>query len=130
MFPDIRDSDTRRHHARRDVPLLPTRTSDTGQPVHGRRRVGRFELSNGDRDTFCGPASAPVCHSWMRGTTAPALPSWRAEISRNFTAMDLQSRTAFPVDLSLPRDNTGIWPKAGDYVFDKPNLRALDASGV
>jgi hypothetical protein len=26
--------------------------------------------------------------------------------------MDLQSRTAFPVDLSLPRDNTGIWPKA------------------
>ena len=44
--------------------------------------------------------------------------------------MDLQSRTAFPVDLSLPRDNTGIWPKAGDYVFDKPNLRALDASGV
>jgi hypothetical protein len=110
MFPDIRGSDTRIHHARRGVPRLPTRTSDTGQPVNGRRRVGRSELSDGDRDTSCGPASAPVCHSWMRATTAPALPSWSAEISRNFTAMDLQSRTAFPVDLSLPRDNTEFGP--------------------
>ena len=60
MFPDIRDSDTRRHRARRYVPLLPTRTSDTGQRVSGRRRAGRFELRDGDRDTFCDPASAPA----------------------------------------------------------------------
>ena len=112
MFPDIRDSDTRIRRARRYVPLLPRRTSDTGHRVGGRRRAGRFELSDGDRDTFCGPASAPVGHSWMHATTAPALPSSRAERSRNFTAMDLQSRTAFPADLSLPRDNTGIKPKA------------------
>ena len=73
MFPDIRDSDTPRHRARRYVPRLPTRTWDRGQPVDGRCRVGRSESSNDDRDTVGDPGS--VGQSWMGATTAPALPS-------------------------------------------------------
>ncbi len=103
MFPDIGDSDTRRHRAHRYVPRLPTRTWDRDQPVDDRCRVGRFESSNGDRDTLGDPGS--VCQSWIGATTAPALPSSEQKYLEISTE-DLQSRTVFPVDLSLPRDNS------------------------